>query len=573
MSVLVRELRFLQRFTHDHLVRVHGVVETDQGPGLLMDLAPGGSLLALVTSRGPLPIPEVVTALVPVAQALGYLHGAGALHGDVTPGNILFTAEGKPLLGDVGTGRLLGAGRDGVAGTPGFLDPLHDGSFDAGADVFALAAVAWFALTGRIPGPAEQRPPLALIVPEVPLELMQLIEDALSSDRDRRPTADHFARGLLAGSAPAPVDLVPAVHASVLPELLTRRADPPPGDPPSRWRRPGGIRPSAGGGGPGAVRAERLPGGSSRGARLRGPRSPGGSVPGARPRGGRRRGRGQAPASRRAGPVSRQRGRSGSRERRTRGVLALLAGVAAVVLLVAGMALTLDVVRSTEPAAGRAPDAAPDAVRGAAPGAVPGGAPANPGPDPADPGPSDRSETGGGKERPGADPARDGTGTGSPDTDRAARPGDPAVALHGLADARARAFAEADPDLLTMVDVAGSPAMAADREAVGALAGTGRALRDLSIDIRDPAALTDAELADLPALATLPAVTDPPRSTEVSVVRATAALSSYTETASAPALQGSGPGPLMAADRQELIFILWGSADGWRIHSVVAPPA
>lgn len=29
---LVRELRLLQRFTHDHLVRVHSIVETDRGP-------------------------------------------------------------------------------------------------------------------------------------------------------------------------------------------------------------------------------------------------------------------------------------------------------------------------------------------------------------------------------------------------------------------------------------------------------------------------------------------------------------------------------------------------------------
>ncbi len=559
-DVLARELTLLQRFTHDHLVRVHRLVGTDQGPGLLMDLAPGGSLLGLVTSRGPLPVPEVVTALVPVAQVLGYLHGAGALHGDVTPGNILFTAEGKPLLGDLGTGRLLGAERDGHAGTPGFLDPLHDGSFDAGADVFALAAVAWFALTGRVPGPAEQRPPLALIVPEIPRELMQLIEDALSSSRDRRPTADDFARGLLAGATPVPVDLVPAVHTSVLPELLTRRADPPPSAPPSRWTRLAGIRPRSDGGvpgAPGAGRGRRPAGGRPREALLWAP------GPGARPFEGRSReplrGAGQASAPRRAARQQ-ESGRTG-RERRTRGVLAILAGVAAVVLLIAGMALTVDVVRSAEPAADSAPGAVPGAVPDAAPGAATDASPSGAGSDRADPVPTDRTEAGGGDDPPGADPGR------------AAPAADPAAALDGLAAVRARAFAEADPDLLAMVDVEGSPAMAVDREAVGALAETGRTLRDLSIDIRDAAALTDAELAGLPALASLAAVTDPPPTIEVSVVRATAALSSYTETAAGTGPPRSGPSPLTAAGRQELIFVLWSSADGWRIHSVVAPPA
>ena len=54
---------------------------------------------------------------------------------------------------------------------------------------------------------------------------------------------------------------------------------------------------------------------------------------------------------------------------------------------------------------------------------------------------------------------------------------------------------------------------------------------------------------------------------------ATAALSAYTETATTPAPEQSRPRPLMAAGVQELMFILWRSADGWRIHSVVVPPA
>lgn len=223
-----RELRILQRFEHEHLVRVHEVLPTDQGPALRMDYAAGDSLLRLVASRGPLSVGEVVTILTPVAQALAYLHREGAAHGDVSPGNILFTAQGKPMLADLGTGRLLGESVGGQrVGTPGFLaSPRHDGvgRLDTEADVFALAAVGWFAVSGRVPGPAAQRPPLSVLVPDVPAELVRLIEAGLSEDPRQRPSAGEFAQSVLRTAAVVPVDLVASVHPSVLPELRTRRA-------------------------------------------------------------------------------------------------------------------------------------------------------------------------------------------------------------------------------------------------------------------------------------------------------------------------------------------------------------
>lgn len=508
-EAIERELRLLQRFTHEHLVRVHRMVTTDQGPGMVMDLAAGGSLLGLVTSRGPLPVSEVVTALVPVAQVLSHLHAAGALHGDVTPGNILFTHEGKPLLGDFGTGRLLGADPGVSGGTPGFVDPTRRSSFDAGSDIFALAAVSWFALTGRIPGPNEQRPPLVLIVPDVPPVLMQLIEDGLSSSRERRPTADNFARTLLGSSSADPVNLVSAVHASVRPELLTRRTGSVSQPPLQAWKRliaacSGTRHRAPAGGGRVGAREERR---SSRHAFSR-----------------------QTPSA------TRSTVRGGTNGRRWRAVLAAAAGTAAVVLLVAGIVLTA----------------------GGPPGAGSSSA-------------GQTSRGGGGEDAPG--------GSFRPEraTPKEELPNeDPAAALGGLAERRAEAFATGDPALLAAVDVEGSPAMSADRNAVAALADSGTTLEHLTITIRNPSVLTEAELVSMPALRELPSVDRPPAATEVSVVRATAELSSYTETPASPRASSAPkgtPSPLMAAGQQELIFVLWDSGNGWQIHSVVSPPA
>ena len=123
-----REIRILSALDHQHLVKAHDVlrvvVDSRDGLGLLVDYAPGGSLAQLVASRGKLSIGETVTVLTPIAQVLGYLHANGFTHSDVSPGNVLFTSHGKPLLADVGIARMVG---DVAAvpghGTRGFMDP------------------------------------------------------------------------------------------------------------------------------------------------------------------------------------------------------------------------------------------------------------------------------------------------------------------------------------------------------------------------------------------------------------------------------------------------------------------
>jgi serine/threonine protein kinase len=147
-----RELRILSVLGHDHLVKAHDVVRlrgaADGGLGLVMDYAAGGSLGQLVGCRGALSVGETVTILTPIAQVLGYLHGKGLMHSDVSPGNILFSAHGKPLLADLGVARMVGDAADpSPAGTEGFVDPAPVDAVRAGLqperDVYSAAAIGW----------------------------------------------------------------------------------------------------------------------------------------------------------------------------------------------------------------------------------------------------------------------------------------------------------------------------------------------------------------------------------------------------------------------------------------------
>ena len=253
LALARRELRIAGARPHEHVLPIRdalavpGTAEGGSlaGPGegaiaLLADYAAGGSLGRLVAARGRLGVGETVTAVAPVAQALGALHAEGTVHGDVSPGNVLFTAQGKPLLSDFGLARMVGDPSGPDAGTPGFADPLPRGPEEeqahaAARDVFSLGALAWFCLTGSPPPPTASRPPLSLLVHEVPRELAAAIEAALRQEPPARPTAAEFAHALFRSARAEPVDLAPAVDAAVIPELLTRVQ----ARPATRWPLPG----------------------------------------------------------------------------------------------------------------------------------------------------------------------------------------------------------------------------------------------------------------------------------------------------------------------------------------------
>lgn len=231
-----RELRILSVLDHEHLVKAHQVVRlrgaADGGLGLVMDYAAGGSLGQLVSCRGALSVGETVTVLTPIAQVLGYLHGKGFTHSDVSPGNILFSAHGKPLLADLGVTRMVGdADGHSPSGTEGFMDPAPVDAVRAGLqperDVYSAAAIGWYCLTGKAPEAGAVRPPLSLLVPGVPAALASALEAGLRADRRARPTAVELAAAIFRSADAAPIDLAGAVHPTVLPQLLTRRNSPP----------------------------------------------------------------------------------------------------------------------------------------------------------------------------------------------------------------------------------------------------------------------------------------------------------------------------------------------------------
>jgi eukaryotic-like serine/threonine-protein kinase len=204
-------------------VRLRDSVPLPDGSlALVLDLVDGGTLAQLVAARGHLRPGEVVTVLAPLAAALAELHAAGIQHGDIAPGNVLFDASGRPMLGDLGTVRITGERREEQFGTPGYVDPVvvAGGAAGPASDVYGLGALAWFALTGSAPPGAVLRPPLDDVVPGLPAALVAAVETALDPDPARRPQPAALARQVYDAAPAAPVWLVGSTPAD---GGLTRR--------------------------------------------------------------------------------------------------------------------------------------------------------------------------------------------------------------------------------------------------------------------------------------------------------------------------------------------------------------
>ena len=204
------ERQVLSAVRHEHLVPLRDVIELSDGrTALVFELVTGAPLRSMVHTRGQLRPGEVVTILTPICQAVAALHAAGGSHGDISAGNIMLTADGRPLLLDLGAARVMGYGAH-VCGTEGFIAPeVREGAAPTTAsDVFSLGAVAWFCLTGYGAPDTLQRLDLDTVRSHVGDELAEVIAASIDPDPARRPEAVRLARLLYDAVQPEPVEVV-----------------------------------------------------------------------------------------------------------------------------------------------------------------------------------------------------------------------------------------------------------------------------------------------------------------------------------------------------------------------------
>ncbi|GIF51422.1 serine/threonine protein kinase [Asanoa ferruginea] len=174
-------------------------------PYLVVEYVDGPSLASAVRERGPLSQSNLHGLAIGVATALTAIHGAGVIHRDLKPNNVLLAA-GSPKVIDFGIAQSPQATTghttaDQVVGTAGYMAPERFGpttgaSITPAADIFSWGAVIAFAGTGRNPFGSDQPQLVAARILTQPPDLSglsgllrELVEQSLAKDPDDRPTA------------------------------------------------------------------------------------------------------------------------------------------------------------------------------------------------------------------------------------------------------------------------------------------------------------------------------------------------------------------------------------------------
>ena len=202
-----REAAAAARLRHPSCLRAYSFARDTRHVYIAYEFVPGRTFREALR-EGELNDADAVEACAQVSEGLAHAHRAGILHRDVKPSNVLL-ADGAGVsarLLDFGLARMAEAetltAQGDVPGTLAYIAPERLAGSDAteASDVWSVGVMLWESLAGRHPfwqtsmldtarAIETGAPSLATLRPDLPKQLIQLVDRALSPSPARRPRA------------------------------------------------------------------------------------------------------------------------------------------------------------------------------------------------------------------------------------------------------------------------------------------------------------------------------------------------------------------------------------------------
>jgi len=230
-----REAETAGRLQHQNIVTIFDAGEEHDLAYIAMEFLKGRDLSEHCRDGHLLPVPQVLSIVARVAEALAYAHRQNVVHRDIKPANVMYEAASDTVkVTDFGIARITDSSKTKtglVLGTPSFMSPeqIAGKKVDGRSDLYSLGVMLFQLLTGVLPfrGDSmaelmykianEEAPDIRVVRRNLPDRLAAVVARVLAKKPELRyPDGDQFAADLravmaqIAGGAPTgPAAAVP----------------------------------------------------------------------------------------------------------------------------------------------------------------------------------------------------------------------------------------------------------------------------------------------------------------------------------------------------------------------------
>ena len=216
-SRFFREAETAGRLNHPNIVTMFDAGEEHDLAFIAMEFLKGHDLVPYTKADALLPLPQVMSIVARVADALDYAHKNNVVHRDIKPANVMYEAESDQVkVTDFGIARITDSSKTKtgmVLGTPSYMSPeqLAGKKIDGRSDLFSLGVSLYQMASGHLPFVGESMaqlmfkiandaaPDVRGVRPDVPACLATIIQRAMAKDIEQRyQTGGEFAADLRA---------------------------------------------------------------------------------------------------------------------------------------------------------------------------------------------------------------------------------------------------------------------------------------------------------------------------------------------------------------------------------------